>query len=151
MRSSTHRAADIVTAAAAYLGSPWKHQGRARHGLDCLGLIILAAVDVGLARAAEYLSLEARQYGRMPPNALARELLAVGMIRTGAPVPGAVGLFAQAGTYPSHVGIIAGEPGAPLEVIHASALAGKVVRHILVPTDPNMLLRGCFLYPGVDY
>lgn len=38
----------LVEAARAYLGVPWRHQGRSRMGLDCAGLIVLACQDCGI-------------------------------------------------------------------------------------------------------
>jgi hypothetical protein len=145
------RAADIVAAAGAYAGVAWKHQGRAGHGLDCLGLLIVAALDAGLEHARGFMDMEGRRYGMMPPNALARELVKAGMVRAPAAVAGGVGLFAQPGSYPSHVGIFAAGAGEPLEIIHASALERKVVRHLFDAADPLMQPRAFFLYPGVDY
>jgi len=144
-------ASAIVSAAEAYFGVKWRHQGRAAHGLDCLGLLIVAGLDAGLEFAAKFMHRDSRRYGVMPPNRLARELLDAGMLRAPAAVAGGVGLFAQPGTYPSHVGIFAGAPGHPLELIHASAFDGKVVRHTFDQADPIMLPRGFFFYPGVDY
>lgn len=39
---------EIVAAARAYLGVPFHHQGRVRAGLDCAGLLIVVARDLGL-------------------------------------------------------------------------------------------------------
>lgn len=38
----------LVEAARSYAGVPWRHQGRSRLGLDCAGLIVLAARDCGI-------------------------------------------------------------------------------------------------------
>lgn len=38
---------DIVKAARAWIGAPYKHQGRTRNGLDCVGLLVAVARDVG--------------------------------------------------------------------------------------------------------
>jgi cell wall-associated NlpC family hydrolase len=32
---------EIVTAARSYLGVPFRHQGRSRNGIDCLGLVLV--------------------------------------------------------------------------------------------------------------
>jgi len=40
---------DFVEAARKYIGLRWVHQGRSRtQGVDCLGLIVLAARDIGM-------------------------------------------------------------------------------------------------------
>lgn len=42
------QAASFVAAARAYLRVPFRHMGRNRHGLDCVGLLLLAARDAGI-------------------------------------------------------------------------------------------------------
>ena len=38
----------IVAAARSWLGVPWRHQGRARQGIDCAGLVVLVGRGLGL-------------------------------------------------------------------------------------------------------
>lgn len=38
----------FVRAALAYIGAPYRHQGRNRNGLDCVGLVVCALHDAGL-------------------------------------------------------------------------------------------------------
>lgn len=37
----------FIQAARSYLGTPWRHQGRSRRGIDCGGLVALAMRDIG--------------------------------------------------------------------------------------------------------
>lgn len=39
---------DIVTAARRWIGVRWQHQGRSRDGIDCAGLVIVVAHELGL-------------------------------------------------------------------------------------------------------
>ena len=41
------RRREIVAAARAWIGTPYKHQGRGRKGLDCVGLLVEVANDMG--------------------------------------------------------------------------------------------------------
>jgi cell wall-associated NlpC family hydrolase len=40
--------ADVVQAARQYLDTPWRHQGRSRSGMDCVGLLIAVSRDLGV-------------------------------------------------------------------------------------------------------
>lgn len=39
---------DVVRAARSYIGTPFHHQGRSRVGMDCAGLVICVARDLGI-------------------------------------------------------------------------------------------------------
>ena len=38
----------FIAAARTYIGVPWQHQGRSRFGIDCVGLLVCAARDLGI-------------------------------------------------------------------------------------------------------
>ena len=38
----------FIAAARTYIGVPWQHQGRSRHGIDCVGLLVCVAHDLGI-------------------------------------------------------------------------------------------------------
>ena len=40
---------DIVAAARGWLGVPWRHQGRSRAGVDCVGLVVVVCRSLGLS------------------------------------------------------------------------------------------------------
>ena len=48
MHDETVSADRLVAQARSYLGVPWRHQGRTRAGIDCAGLVVLVARDLGL-------------------------------------------------------------------------------------------------------
>ena len=106
--------ADLVAAARTYLGVPWKHYGRTRNGVDCVGLIVLSLEDAGAPVE------DSRVYGKMHRNGDLMEALRgradrrVAINRT---LPGDVLTFAY-GKYQCHVGFVAGKDG-QRTVIHA--------------------------------
>ena len=55
-----------VEALRSYIGVPFLHQGRTRAGLDCIGLLAVAARDIGLGDGAVKLTA----YDRTPDNRL---------------------------------------------------------------------------------
>ena len=52
--------ADVVRVARSYVGVRWRHQGRTRAGIDCIGLVIAVAHDLGLT------DYDFTGYGRVP-------------------------------------------------------------------------------------
>lgn len=40
---------DVITESRTYIGTPYRHQGRSKTGVDCLGLLILVAEGLGIS------------------------------------------------------------------------------------------------------
>lgn len=123
-----------VEIARSYLGTKWVHQGRARHGLDCVGLLIKAFAAYGIRDVTDY--------SRDPSGGLlerhVREQFGspVATGTRGRPAdrallhPGDVVLMA----FPHvvrHVGIVGDHPSSGLSLIHTSSDAKRVVEHAL--------------------
>lgn len=111
----------IVSAARALIGTPFRHQGRLPGiALDCAGVVIVVADQLGLPYADEY------GYARQPSSGRLEAALAIqpGLVRImGEPQAGDV-LLMRFASEPQHLGICAGE-----SLIHAWEAAGKVVEH----------------------
>lgn len=123
-KCSCHSAAErIVGAARSYLRVPWKHQGEDRAGMDCVGLLIAVARDLGLAAP---LSLA---HAELPALELFEALLPEYCERIARPQPGAVLRLRTAGR-PQHLGLMATRHGYPT-LIHAYATEGCVCEHRL--------------------
>ncbi|WP_246605042.1 C40 family peptidase [Aquisediminimonas sediminicola] len=108
----------LVQAARAYVGVPFRPQGRdPALGLDCIGLVLVALRGVGVSGVvpADY-RLRGDQEAR-----LLREMAAFGLRRIEAVTPGAV-LVIATGVMQSHLAIWTGEG-----LIHADAHARRVV------------------------
>ncbi len=113
-----------VEIARTYLGVKWVHQGRARHGLDCVGLLVMAFGDVG--------GRDRTDYGRDPVDGQLEAAIAE---QFGPPIPmtqmqpGDVVCMA----FPKivrHVGIVTDHRDG-LGLIHTNAHLGRVVEHAL--------------------
>jgi len=88
----------LIESARGWLGVPWRHLGRTRGGVDCIGLVILAAGGAGLSIA------DPAPYARQPQEAaLLRGALAHGR-RVPEARPGDVLIF-RMGLFGGHVGI----------------------------------------------
>lgn len=122
--SDTERQAFIV-AARSYLGVRFKHQGRSRFGLDCIGLPLVALRDIGRT------AWDSPAYGRTPVTQGLRDALVRNL---GEPVPradmreGDIALMAFIGE-PSHVGIVTNYPEGGFALLHTFAQVKKVVEH----------------------
>lgn len=106
------------------IGVRWVHQGRADHGLDCIGLLVRSFAAYGL--------VDVTDYGRDPNDG---QLEAHVAAQVGPPVPlstmqpGDIALVA----FPRavrHAGII-GDHRDGLSLIHTDASIGRVVEHRL--------------------
>ena len=114
-----------------YLGTPFVHRGRTRNQLDCAGLLILVARDLGLGYRNK------RVYGREPQNDGLQEFL---LKHCGAPLTKTsdelevndILLLRLDHKDPSHLAIVTPYPlEGQLGMIHTYGALGRVVRHIL--------------------
>ena len=106
-----------------YIGVPFRHRGRTTRGLDCVGLLILCAIDCGYDKYKEF------AYGREPRNSILEGVLSdhLGEPINRAPKINAVVLMRlRKGGEPSHVGIITTHPHG-LGIIHAHGAVERVV------------------------
>lgn len=140
--------ADVTAAARSYLGVPWRHQGRSREGIDCAGLVIKVAHELGL------FDFDTADYSRQAKDetmlALCREHL-VDVALAGAR-PGDVPVM-RFGTN-RHIGIFGDYVHGGLSLIHAySNHPRRVVEHRFGDDWLRLVqaqLIGVFRFPGVQ-
>lgn len=112
---------DIVDTARQYLGVKWKHQGRnPESGLDCLGLIVQVAKDLGMNPH------DPVDYTKAPDG---KRLMAELNTQLTLVINYQVGdiLLMRMGTNPQHLAIVTETGG----IIHSYANIRKVVEHPL--------------------
>ena len=134
------RADALVTAARSYVGVPWRHLGRSRTGVDCIGLVLLAARDVGVELP------DPAPYVREPQGTRLLDGILGHAERVANPRSGDILLF-RMGLYGGHVGIASLHPawGVPA-CLHAYAPRRQVVEQ---PMDAELraALIGAFRLP----
>ena len=117
---------DIVTEAQTWLGVPFRHLGRTRRGVDCVGLVIC------VAHALQLTDYDTRNYARRPNiREFVREFKhnmdRIDLKNSG---HGHV-LLTREIRYPAHCGIIEVDEYGRRWLIHAYQPFGKVVRESL--------------------
>jgi len=111
----------VVEAARRYLGTPFHHQGRLGGvGLDCIGLLVAVAQDVGVPLADRI------DYSRYPDGQTLIAECEKNLNREEEILPGRIGIFYfKENYYPQHVGIFT-----PYGMIHTYTRVRKVVEHV---------------------
>ena len=121
---------EIVDAARSFLGVKFTHQGRSRVGLDCLGLLLVSAAQVGLTfDGVDVAEIDVPNYSTRPDTVFLRAQLERFLMPVTQPRMGDVVLLAI-DSAPQHLAIISDYPVAgELGMIHAYAVSRKVVEH----------------------
>lgn len=117
---------------------PWCHQGRNRLGVDCIGVIICAARDLGLT------TFDTTAYGHAPAVDYLLTECNRQMTKQTTATPGDV-LLMRLKKYPQHFAVLV-EPG---RVVHARGDTGRVVETNMPATWWNRVV-GIYLPPGIE-
>ncbi|HRH13183.1 MAG TPA: NlpC/P60 family protein [Azonexus sp.] len=132
---------DIVAAARAEIGTPFRHQGRTPgRALDCAGLMIIIAGRIGSE------VIDSTAYARRPSSALLEMALdmqpCLTRVALDAIEPGDILLMKFEGD-PQHLAIFAGRSDIYQDdgIIHAWAQARKVCEHRLTPDWRARIVR----------
>ena len=117
----------VLAEARALLGTPWRHLGRSETGLDCIGLVLVAAARAGIVLP------DPAPYAREPSEQKLRQGMAsvLDFVPLGEIAQGDV-LVMNLGLYAGHVGLYATHPvyRAPA-VVHAYLPRKRVVEELL--------------------
>lgn len=118
------RSQHLADEARSLLHVPFRRQGRTSYGVDCAGLLVLAAERVGCDLSA----FDDQSYGHVSPAGKLEAALdaALTPVALTSLHVGAVVLLDTPGG--AHVGIV-GEQRGHLSIIHATELRGCVVEH----------------------
>lgn len=141
--------ADVVAAARGWLGTPFVHQARLRSvGVDCAGLVIGVARELGLVAA----DFDVNGYSRAPDG---QSLLAwcdqyMARVPQADMRPGDV-IVARVDVEPQHMGILGDYQHGGLSIIHAASAGPRqgVIETRLMFSRSLRFVAG-FALPGVD-
>jgi cell wall-associated NlpC family hydrolase len=114
--------ADVITCARGFVGVQYAHQGRSRAGLDCVGLLIVVARELGLA------DIHYTAYGREPRPVEMIQLLEAHLDRRHLLDARPGDLLLLDLPVPCHLGILGRHAGHET-LIHAALRYGRVVEH----------------------
>lgn len=132
---------DLIAVARSYLGVKWRHQGRNRMGVDCVGLVLCSLAELGIPAP------DMKGY-RRTPDPIFVEHIRNNSLPADAPIPGTLGIFRD-GTQPCHVGIFATMHG-QTSLIHAYAGTGIVMEEVFIHDWPKKLVE-IRAFVGLEY
>lgn len=123
----------VVEEARSWLDVRWKHQGRNRAGIDCIGLVVMTmkALDIPVQ--------DLKGYRRSPNPEVFMAGIRSQLVLAEKPLPGGVAIFRQA-LQPCHVGIFAGTAD-DLTLIHGYAPYGAVKEEPFTNQWPELLVE----------
>jgi cell wall-associated NlpC family hydrolase len=112
---------DVADNAVSWLNVPWRHQGRSRRGIDCVGVVIMLAHELGLS------DFDTTAYARSPNGVdfLTGFKKHMDRVAPGEERPGDVVVMRDS-VLPCHCGVLVQFRG-ETHLIHAAARRKKVV------------------------
>jgi len=134
---------DFYEEARKWVGAPWKHQGRTMRGLDCGGLLIMTAKNLGLPHE------DLENYPRDPTATSVLDHLSKMLTKSfkNEIIPGQVGIFRE-GAYPCHVGIFS-EKDSHLHIIHSLIKRRKTIEEPYISQVGGLQLVGVYDFNNV--
>ena len=137
-----NRRQQIVDEARTWLGVPWRHLGRNRAGIDCVGLGVVVTRKLGVC------DYDVLTYSRVPHAGLLDHLRRVAREIPVAEIGPGDFITIEDSAYPFHVAFVSEKHGA-LHIIHAHARRRMVVEEPYIHDWPVLTLNA-FRFPWVD-
>lgn len=143
--------AEIVAAGRQYLGTRWVHQGRSRSGVDCVGLLVLVARDLGIPHQ------DVRNYDRRPAEGQLERILGeqlVAIPRHEVRIGDVVALEDRQSRQVCHVGILT-DGARPFALLHAwirmpERIQKRGVVEMRLSEDWKKRIRTAYSWPGLE-
>ena len=135
---------DVVREARALIDVPFRHQGRTREGIDCVGVVIYIARKLGLS-AFDVTGYRARPDGLAMKAHCDREMIRVPL---GLFLPGHALLFRNLEQQPQHLAIVGDYFAGGPSIIHAYEPYGRVLETRL-DRGWRQFIAAAYALPGV--
>lgn len=135
--------ARVVTEARGWLGVKWRHQGRTREGVDCVGLVVMVARALGLS------DVDRTDYARQAADETLREIMREHLLEIPAAsaAPGDVVLMRFGAQ--RHVAILGDYVFGGLSLIHAWSLHPRRVVEVRLDDAARARIMGTFRFHQV--
>jgi hypothetical protein len=139
--------ADVVAAARRRKGVRFHHQGRGAAGIDCAGVLIVVARELGLVPP----DFDVTAYARSPDGSM-RRLCDERLIAVPGPEFGGVVLM-RMNERPreQHIGLVGRAADGALTLIHADDVRARCVSEVHLQFGRHMSLVQAYRLPGVLY
>ena len=139
---------DIVAQARSWISVKWRHQGRSREGIDCAGLVIKVAHELGLTE------FDTADYSRQATDETMLEMCREHLVEISRSDAGPGDVVVMRFAHQRHIGILGDYPSGGVSLIHAYSNAPRrVVEHLFnddwLRTQRAELI-GCFRFPGIE-
>jgi hypothetical protein len=138
--------ADVIAAGREWIGTPFVHQGRVKGvGVDCVGLAIGIAEDLGILTHDEALALP-RDYRPLPDHLHMRDLLNKHMEAVWPPSAAEWVWLSVGVRMPTHLAMLTDNE----RMIHACSIQGSVVERRF-KKSMHRVAKGAFRYKEVNF
>lgn len=135
-------ASEVIRVARTWVDVPFQHQGRARSGIDCVGLPIVVLQELGAIEK----DFEILDYSRRPNNGNLEQRLIAHCTKLPEPLPGCLIAIQWERTL-AHVALYTDTD----TLIHALQRYGKVIEHGFRGMWRTRYAQGAWALPGVRY
>jgi hypothetical protein len=140
-------AADVVSSARAWKRVRFHHQGRSVSGIDCAGVLIVVARELGIVPS----DFDVTSYARSPDGSM-RKLCDEHLTPVSEPEFGGVVLMRINGRQrEQHIGLVGMAEDGNLTLIHADDARSKCVTEVHLQFGRHMSLVQAYRLPGVVY
>jgi cell wall-associated NlpC family hydrolase len=145
MTSRSYSGEEVLALTRTYVGTPWKHRGRTRSGIDCVGLLISVGKELGLHDYPDDVGYRRLSTGSdliKPFVEHCDRIPDLNKLRSGDI------LIMRDTLFPQHVVMVADDSGR-LSIVHATVHRGAVVEESFTDDWRRKIITG-FRFRGLS-